>query len=117
MRRRLGAHLDRTGSRTAIGSEALTPELWKGKRGIAGWGAGLERVRRLAALAFAVPQDAVDNARIRNDGDNLHPCPTATQQGVNLENLPQEPGPCPAYCSEIWLSGICLQHKGLYLGF
>lgn len=52
--------------------------------------------RRLAALAFAVSHDAVDNAWICNDGDNLHARPTATQQRVNLENLPQQPGPCPA---------------------
>jgi hypothetical protein len=67
MRRRGRPHLDQTRSRKAIGSEALALELSKeGWRGIAGWGAGLERIRRLAAFACAVSQDAIDDARIRN---------------------------------------------------
>ena len=47
-----------------------------------GWSAGFEWILYLAALALAMAQDAVDDARISNDGDNLHFSAAAHNTGL-----------------------------------
>jgi hypothetical protein len=56
--------------------------------------ARLEWVLRLAALAFPMAQDAVDDAGIGNKGDDAHA--GAASQRVSLENFPDQTGPSAA---------------------
>jgi hypothetical protein len=57
---------------------------------------GLEWIYRPASFAFKMAEDAIDDARIPNDGDDLHRRPTTAQQGVRLENLSNETRPSPS---------------------
>lgn len=56
------------------------------------WGAGFERVARLAGLAFEMAQDAVDDPGLGDEGDDLHLGTAATEQRVNLEDFSQQAG-------------------------
>jgi len=46
--------------------------------------ARFERILRLASLAFAVAQDAVEDARICNKGDDAHAGAAGAEQRVDL---------------------------------
>jgi len=60
-------------------------------------------------------QDAVDHARLCNNGDDLHPGAAFADQRVNFENFPQQPSPCPAgFSGEV---GILIGRAGLRCDF
>ena len=56
--------------------------------------ARFERVSCPAAIALAVAQDAVDDARVGNKGDDAHAgAAGSASQGVSLEDFPDQTGP------------------------
>ena len=55
--------------------------------------ARLKRILCFAAIAFTMAQDAIDNARLSNKGDNAHTGAASANEGVNLENLLQQARP------------------------
>jgi len=54
---------------------------------------GLERVPRPAAPAFAMAQDAVDDARVCNEGDDPHAGAALAKERICLEDFPQKASP------------------------
>jgi len=52
-----------------------------------------ERILCLAAPAFQVAQDAIDNARLCNKGDDAHAGAAGAKQGIDLEDLPDQARP------------------------
>ena len=74
-----------------VRGEAADWALWAGAG--ARWSARFEGIPRLAALAVAVVQDAVDNARVCNKGDDAHACAADAEHWVYLENFPQQARP------------------------
>ena len=97
MRARIGAHFVQRAAEPATERPAETVALMNGGGSRLGRSAGLERIMDLAALALAMAQDPVDDARIRNDGDNLHFCAAArTQHRIDFEYLAKQARPGPA---------------------
>jgi hypothetical protein len=54
---------------------------------------GLERVLRLAALAFPMAQDAVDDPHVCNKRDDLHAGAALAKERVCFEDFPQKASP------------------------
>jgi hypothetical protein len=54
----------------------------------AGRRAGRKGIPRPAAAAAEMAQDAVHDARLHNDGNDLHLGPARAQQRIDFENLP-----------------------------
>jgi hypothetical protein len=53
----------------------------------------LERILRVAALAFPMAQDAIDNARFRDKGTDAHAGTAGAKQRVRLEDFPDKTRP------------------------
>ena len=53
----------------------------------------LKRILCFAASAFAMPQNAVNDARICNKGDDARAATTTTQEGIGLEDFLDQAGP------------------------
>jgi len=58
-----------------------------------GRSARIEWVLRLAAPAFTMAQDAVDDPRVCNEGDDLHACAAGAKQRVCFEDFPEQSRP------------------------
>jgi len=85
-----GTDLDRTAYGPAFGIVDLMESVGPGE----GRSARFERVFCPAAIALAVPQDAVDDVKIGNKGDSAHArAAGAASQGVSLEDFPDQTGP------------------------
>jgi len=67
--------------------------LWVGAVAGARRSARFERILRLATLAFAVAQDAVDDARICNKGDDAHARAAGAEQRVDFEDFSEQTRP------------------------
>jgi len=82
------------------------------KAAVGAWrSAGFERILRLAALAFPMAQDAVDDPRVCNKRDDLHAGATGADQGVHFEDFPQQARPrAPGFPAEV---GIVLLRPGV----
>jgi hypothetical protein len=81
IRRHGATHFDQTEIRTGIGSRGSVLKSLRGECGRPGRCAGFKGIARLAALALEVPQDTIDNARLSNNGDNLHLGPADAGRG------------------------------------
>jgi len=55
--------------------------------------ARIEWVLRLAAPAFTMAQDAVDDPRVCNEGNDLHACAACAKQRVCFEDFPEQSRP------------------------
>ena len=64
--------LDQASARPAAGSTRKVMPSRKGKSVEPGRRAGLKGILGLRALTLEVAEDAFDDARIRDDGENLH---------------------------------------------
>ena len=96
MRVSVEAHFQQGAAWPATERHAGEAKSMHGRHSRLGRSAGRERILRLAAPALPMPQDAVDDARVRDEGDDLHLGAAATDHGVDLENLREQTGPCPA---------------------
>jgi len=67
--------------------------LWVGAGVGARRNARFERILRLAALAFAVAQDAAGDARIYNKGDDAHARAASAEQRVDFEDFSEQARP------------------------
>jgi len=87
------AELDATGAWPAAGNDTVTLELSPGACLRPRRRARLERILRLAALALAIAQDAVDDRRVGNEGNYAHAGATGAEKGIHFENLLQQARP------------------------
>jgi len=86
-------HCGRTGVRLDHRTSAAASALLRDYGRCAGRRPGLERILRFAAAAFAVPEDAANDAGIRNKGYDTHAAAARAQQGIGLEDFPDQARP------------------------
>ena len=84
-----------SGVRSANRTSAAASELLRivGDRDRGGRRPWFERIPGFAALAFPMPQDAVDDAGICNKGDDAHAAAAGAQQRIRFEDFLNQPSP------------------------
>jgi hypothetical protein len=87
------ADVDPAGAWPATGDHTVALELLRGACLPRRRSAGLEWIVRLAALAFPMAQDAIDDPRLCNKGNDLHAGATGANQRVHFEDFPEQARP------------------------
>ena len=76
--------------------------------------AGFERILGFAAPAFPMAQDAVDDARVRNQGNDAHAGAARAKQRIDFEDFSNQAGPRAAGLPggvRIVLPGACVSRS------
>jgi len=81
-------HFEATEARIEIGTHVPGWNLLQGECAGAGRRAAFKGIAGLAAMASEMAQDAVHDAGLSDDGNDLHPGAAGAQQRVDFENLP-----------------------------